>query len=103
MVREPEPREEREVLGVARREAVPSPEIGARPARSQSHQSEAGAAPSHCVDDAPVPHVKPAGHCIGGQPLSSKRRWRLRSPTRSTSMIRVSNHQRPSIRLNVSR
>ena len=36
---------------------------GACPVRSQSHQSDDAAAPSHWVDDAPVPHQKPSGHC----------------------------------------
>ena len=44
---------------------LPSPETGACPARSQSHQSEAGAAPSVCVDDAPVPHMNPLGQSMG--------------------------------------
>ena len=46
---------------------LPSPESGACPARSQSHQSDAGAAPSHCVDDAPVPHMNPSGHSMTPQ------------------------------------
>jgi hypothetical protein len=34
---------------------LPSPDAGARPIRSQRAQSEAGAAPSHWFEDAPVP------------------------------------------------
>src|SRR5690349_10046909 len=43
---------------------LPSPETGTRPARSHSIQSEAGAAPSHCVADAPVPQRKPSGQVV---------------------------------------
>ena len=41
---------------------LPSPDAGALPACSHASQSEAGAAPSHCVDDAPLPHQKPSGN-----------------------------------------
>ena len=43
---------------------LPAPDTGALPARSQSIQSDAGAAPSHWVDEAPVPHMKPVGHVV---------------------------------------
>ena len=61
---QPQLREKREVLGVAAREAVAATGHRRAPARSQSHQSDASDAPSHCVDDAPVPHMNPSGHRI---------------------------------------
>src|SRR4029079_14561852 len=33
-------------------------------ASAKSHQPEAAAAPSHCVDDAPLPHMNPSGHLM---------------------------------------
>ena len=37
---------------------LPSPDGGTRPGPFERDQSDAGAAPSACVDDAPVPHQK---------------------------------------------
>ena len=66
MVGQPEAGKEREVFGVTRAEAVAGTGTGAWPSRSHCHQSDAGAAPSHCVDDAPVPHMNPSGHRTPG-------------------------------------
>ena len=44
--------------------SLPLPDAGALPAPSQSIQFDSGAAPSHCVDDAPVPHMNPSGQPI---------------------------------------
>jgi hypothetical protein len=63
MVGQAQPGQQLEVFGKPLGKAVPSPESGAFPWRSHSHQSEAGAAPSHWVDDAPVPHMNSIGQC----------------------------------------
>src|SRR3954454_17473524 len=59
---------------------LPSPDAGARPARSQSQQSDAGAAPSHWVDDAPVPHMNPSGHRMADQYCRIRIRIRRDAP-----------------------
>src|ERR1700722_6460309 len=53
---------------------LPSPERGAFPRRSHSHQSDVEAAPSHCVDDAPVPHLNSLGHCTDSSMARSGRK-----------------------------
>ena len=61
---------------------LPSPLGGTRPARSSANQSDAGAAPSAWVDDAPVPHQKSDRKrhgTYGNRPCPSRRfqysRW----------------------------
>ena len=64
VVGQPEAGEEREVLGITGAEAVAVTRQRGVARALPLPPVRGGRGPSHCVDDAPVPHQKTSGHCM---------------------------------------